>query len=183
MESQKGDFRAAAAQQRPVAQQSAAQKPMAQSAKSNTNKMLAGAIGILLALALICAVAWMVAAKNDSATGSVAAVKKDQYQAVFLTNGQVYFGKIGASKDGYISLSDIYYLQVDQSVQPSTENKDTQSQEATTDANSNVQLVKLGNELHGPEDQMQISNDQVLFWENLKEDGKVSKAIDSYTKK
>ena len=48
--------------------------------------------------------------------------------------------------------------------------------------NSDVQLIKLGNELHGPEDQMQITKDQVLFWENLKADGKVSKAIDSYVK-
>lgn len=177
MESQKGDIRVAVAQ-RPVAQ-----KPVAQSGRNKTNTVLAGVIGLLVVLALICAVIWMVAAKNDSVNGATTAVKKDQYQAVFLTNGQVYFGKIGASKGDYIGLSDIYYLQVDQSVQPSTENKDTESQNATTDANSNVQLVKLGNELHGPEDQMQISSEQVLFWENLKNDGKVAQAIAAYVKK
>lgn len=182
MESKKGDIRFAAAQ-RPAGQASGAQQAAAQSGSSKINKVLAGVIGLLLALALICAAVWMVTAKNDAVNGATTAVKKDQYQAVFLTNGQVYFGKVSASSGDYISLSDIYYLQVDQSVQPSTENKDTESQNATTDPNSNVQLVKLGNELHGPEDQMQISSKQVLFWENLKNDGKVAQAIAAYAKK
>jgi hypothetical protein len=37
--------------------------------------------------------------------------------------------------------------------------------------------VKLGNEIHGPEQEMQISSSQVIFWENLKNDGKVVDAI------
>lgn len=95
-------------------------------------------------------------------------VKKNQYQAVFLTNGQVYFGKLSGSTDKYVELTDIYYLQVQQSVQPADKNASTDPQ---------VSLAKLGSELHGPEDQMHISRDQVLFWENLKDDGKVVDAI------
>ena len=41
-------------------------------------------------------------------------------------------------------------------------------------------LQKLGSELHGPEDQMVINRDQVQFWENLKDDGQVVKAITTY---
>lgn len=99
-------------------------------------------------------------------------VKGGQYQAVFLTNGQVYFGKLSNVNGGYVKLSDIFYLQVQQSVQPSSDkNNNNQSQ---------VSLAKLGSELHGPEDAMQISRQQVLFWENLKNDGKVVQAINSY---
>lgn len=94
------------------------------------------------------------------------AIKKDQYQAVFLTNGQVYFGKLKQVGQQYVEISDIYYLQVQQSVQPADQNKEAQ-----------VSLAKLGEELHGPEDQMNISRDQVLFWENLKDDSKVVQAI------
>jgi len=104
-----------------------------------------------------------------------AGVKGGQYQAVFLTNGQVYFGKVSDINSGYVKLSDIYYLQVQQSVQP-----DAKSSTTSTDNNSQVSLAKLGSELHGPEDTMYISRQQVLFWENLKNDGKVVQAINSY---
>ncbi len=97
-------------------------------------------------------------------------IDTSKYQAVFLTNGQVYFGKLKNVSGKYVELTDIYYLQVQQSVQP--QNKDTPA----TD-NPNVSLAKLGGELHGPEDKMSINRDQVLFWENLKPDAKVSKAI------
>jgi hypothetical protein len=38
----------------------------------------------------------------------------------------------------------------------------------------------LGSELHGPEDKMSVSSEQVLFWENLKNDSKVVQAIHKY---
>ena len=41
---------------------------------------------------------------------------------------------------------------------------------------------KLGQEIHGPEDEMIISKDHVLFYENLKSDGKVSQSIEQYKK-
>jgi len=116
--------------------------------------------------------------KNVSTTAIEASqVNSSEYQSVFLTNGQVYFGKITVVTPTYIKLTDIYYLQVQQSVQPST----TSTQKTSTDSsNSNAQLVKLGNELHGPEDAMQIYRPQILFWENLKPSGKVSQAIAKY---
>jgi hypothetical protein len=96
-------------------------------------------------------------------------IKKNQYQAVFLTNGQVYFGKVSNVNSGYVDLADIYYLQVQQSVQPDAK--------AASSENPQVSLAKLGSELHGPEDQMKISREQILFWENLKDDSKVVEAI------
>ena len=96
-------------------------------------------------------------------------VDKDKNQAVFLTNGQVYFGKVTSVNQQYLDLKDIYYLNVNQQVQPNQE----QGQD------SNVSLVKLGNELHGPEDEMFIEKDKIIFWENLKDDGKVVQAIKS----
>lgn len=99
-------------------------------------------------------------------------VDKNKEQAVFLTNGQVYFGKIKNVNKDYVDLQQIYYLNVNQQVQPNQQN-------SSNNANSNqsVSLVKLGCELHGPADQMIINRDQVTFWENLKSDGQVTKAI------
>jgi len=98
-------------------------------------------------------------------------IDKGKQQAVFLTNGQVYFGHVKTINKQYIDLQNIYYLNVNQQVQPN------QTGNANSAANQSVSLVKLGCELHGPTDEMVINRDQVTFWENLKGDGQVSKAI------
>ena len=94
------------------------------------------------------------------------------YQAVFLTNGQVYFGKMTGADSDYPELTDIYYLQVGPQ----------QGSGATTATNSqqSISLVKLGNELHGPVDEMHISRSQILFYEDMKTDSQVVKAIEAY---
>lgn len=122
----------------------------------------------LVALALI---AFMVFGGSKSESDYV---KKNQYQAVFLNGGQVYFGKIGDYTGKYLTLKDIYYLRVNQQVQPG---------QTSAAANQNdVSLAKLGNELHGPDDEMVINRSEVQFWENLKDDGQVVKAITEYKK-
>lgn len=106
-------------------------------------------------------------------------IKRDKYQAVFLTNGQVYFGKLQTA-GGYYKLSDVYYLQTTQS----TENTaDSANPQQAADSNSGVQLIKLGKEVHGPEDEMVIERSQVLFFENLRGDGTVTESIKSYQTK
>jgi hypothetical protein len=89
------------------------------------------------------------------------------YQAVFLANGQVYFGKIISDKGGYITLNNIYYLQAVQPIQGSS----AESQPFS--------LVKLGKELHGPADIMYINKSQVLFYEDLRADSNVVKTIEN----
>src|SRR5262245_44269387 len=69
----------------------------------------------------------------------VAEKSKSEYQAVFLTNGQVYFGKLVNARDEYVTLTDIYYLQV--GPQQGSGTSPTTSQQS-------ISLVKLGNELH-----------------------------------
>jgi hypothetical protein len=132
-------------------------------------KLIMVVVGVVVLLALAAA-AWMFMSKMGGVAGEL---KGDRYQAVFLTNGQVYFCKLANVDDKYVKCNDIYYLQVQQTVQPD-QNKDQQPQ---------VSLAKLGSELHGPEDAMYINRDQVLFWENLKNDGKVVQAIQNNQKK
>jgi len=88
------------------------------------------------------------------------------WQAVFLTNGQVYFGHLQPSLSQYAKFTNIYYLQVTQQLQPTTG-------ETVPD----IRLVKLGGELHGPTDVMYISRNQILFWEYLKPDSRVVQGI------
>jgi hypothetical protein len=97
------------------------------------------------------------------------------YQAVFLVNGQVYFGKLSGEAGDFMTLRDVYYLQVSQTLQPAPE-----GEEATTV--NDISLVKLGGELHGPTDEMRINSEQILLIEDLKSDSNVVQAIEEYKK-
>jgi hypothetical protein len=114
------------------------------------------------ATALIVALVWYLALGNP--TSEARYVEKDRMQAVFLNGGQVYFGKIKDLNEQYLRMSDIFYLRVNQVVQPNQEG--TQQQASQND----ISLVKLGCELHRPTNEMLINREQVIFWENLKEE-------------
>lgn len=125
---------------------------------------------LILVLVVLGAAGWFgYSALNGGGLG----VNSGKYQAVFFTNGQVYFGKLEQQGTGYLRLTDVFYLQ------NNGEGDSSNPQQAGT-SQSNVQLIKLGQEIHGPEDEMIISKDQVLFYENLKTDGKVSQSIEQY---
>lgn len=87
----------------------------------------------------------------------------EHYVALFLTNGQVYFGKIDHIDRDYTVLTDIYYLQVEQSAQAQT---------ART-----VSIVKLGGEIQGPEDVIMFNTSQIVYMEHLKDDSQVVQKI------
>lgn len=127
-----------------------------------------GPVILLFSVAIVVAALTAMLFLAGDATSQ--AIKKDKYQAIFLNNGQVYFGNIRGVNDKSLTLRNIYYLQTNNA-----------NGEAAA-ANTNVSLVKLGCELHGPYDQMVINNQQVLFWENLQDSSQVVKAIAQYIK-
>jgi hypothetical protein len=85
-------------------------------------------------------------------------VDHNTYQAVFLTSSQVYFGKLTIDGDDYL-LRDVFYLN------------------SPADSSSRGQLVKRGNELHGPVEPMVIPARSILFFENMRDDSEVLAAI------
>ncbi len=136
--------------------------------KSLWKKLLPIVLGVLVVGALGFAV-W------STVFGANSLIDGGKYQAVFLTNGQVYFGKLKKIDNNYYTLTDIYYLQAS-----STGAENAENPQDTAQSNSDVQIVKLGTEIHGPEDKMVIGSEQVLFFENLTKEGKVSQAIVQY---
>ncbi len=111
--------------------------------------------------------------------GSVQGVS-DDWQAVFLDNGQVYFGQIKSVSDRELVLTNIYYLQViNKPLQMTADG----TEDATQQTQQELTLVKLGNELHGPTDEMVINRDRVLLTEKLKADSPVVKGIQDYINK
>ncbi|MDB5165976.1 MAG: hypothetical protein JWM37_48 [Candidatus Saccharibacteria bacterium] len=145
--------------------------------KFQTRKLVkAGSFVLLLLItALVAALLIVIATSKttDPSENEAKLVNSANMQAVFLTNGQVYFGHIKSVDSQSIQLSDIYYLTTNTQVQPNTN-------QASAASNTGVQLVKLGCELHAPEDSMTINRSQVTFWENLKTTGQVAAAVKTY---
>ncbi len=98
---------------------------------------------------------------SPTAAASFPTVPSEKWQAVFLEAGQVYFGKLADHDGGYVALSNVYYLK-----------------EAADLQQSNLNLVKLGGELHGPEDVIYIRKESITFWENMKDTSRVVKSIE-----
>lgn len=90
-------------------------------------------------------------------------------EAVFMNNGQVYFGYISNSQNQMIKLEDVYYLKID----------DLQS----ADPNKKIMIVKMGNELHRPENTMYINRDQILFYQPITNESKINDAILKFAQK
>ena len=84
-----------------------------------------------------------------------------EYQAVFLDNGQVLFGKMGEVGSDYLSLHDVYYIQ--RQVEP--EKKEARNL-----------LVRLGSEWHAP-DFMRINTRHIIYIEPVAPDSRVSQLI------
>jgi hypothetical protein len=83
------------------------------------------------------------------------------YQAVLLSNGAVYYGKLAGYRTHNPTLTDVYYI--------------VTKTDPTTKQVTNV-LVKRGKELHGP-DRMYLNSDQIVFVEPVGPDSKVAQLI------
>ncbi len=85
-------------------------------------------------------------------------IDRNAYQAIFLRNDQIYFGRLKNISSDFLLLKDVYYVKIDDK--------------------GAGQLVKLGKiEPHGPKDEMIINRDQILFWENMRWDSPVVETI------
>ena len=127
----------------------------------------------LVALVLLLSIGWSIWSNNSIGYGESKEIDSSKYQAVFLNGGSTsgsvayttYFGHITKLTDKYMILKNVYYL----TTSSSSNNQDQ------------PQLTKLGcQQLHSPYDEMIINRNQVAFWENLQDSGKVVSAIKQF---
>jgi len=130
---------------------------------------------VLVGSALLLAAVALYLGFSSPASTESKQIDSNKYQAVFLnggaTSGSVayttYFGHVTKLNSNYLILRDVYYLTT------STTNNNQQS--------ANPQLTKLGcQQLHSPTDMMVVNRNQVAFWENLQDSGKVVQAIKQF---
>ena len=109
--------------------------------------------GILLVMILSLASSWLARSKPIAVA--------TPYQAILLTNGSVYFGKLEGYGTPNPILTDAFYV---------VSHADPETKQV-----SNV-LVKRGKELHGP-DRMYINPNQIVFVETVGPTSKVAQLI------
>ncbi len=167
-----------------------ARKKMKQSTLFFTLAIFFATLVIAGAVVFVAKPEWFPFMNTKSATESAKPAvpsKASGYVAVFLTNNQVYFGKLSNLDGQYATLSDVYYLRVQRSLSEGldasnvkVEDKKAQS---AAQAKNDLTLIKLGDELHGPTDEIKLNRDHILLIEDLKEDSKVVKAIEQFKTK
>jgi hypothetical protein len=118
-----------------------------------------------LVMILICTCAAAGCSKGGTQTASAepgeAPKISTEYQAVFLDNGQAFFGKLEGAGSKYPLLKEVYYIQ-------------SQQDAATKQVNS--VLTKRGSELHGP-DVMYINASHILLVESVTPGSNVGQLI------
>jgi len=87
-----------------------------------------------------------------------------EYKAVFLDNGQIFFGRLEEVGPSYIMLKDIFYVQ-SQVIQQEKDKKEVR----------NI-LIKRGNEWHGP-DLMYVTTRHIVVIEPVSPTSRVAQLI------
>ena len=119
----------------------------------------------LLAVALVLIVAFVTILIMKAVPAQQ--IDAGKYQVVYMTNGQAYFGKLQNTGGDFLVMKSPYIAQ-------SVASGDDESSDSTQ-----TTLLKVTDQVYGPEDSIAIKSSQVAFWQNLRDDSKVTKAIDS----
>lgn len=131
---------------------------------------------LMLAILLVVVIGWFIFSGAPT-TSESKQIDSSKYQAVFLnggaTSGSVayttYFGHITKLTGSYMILTNVYYLTT------------ASTSGSSSDQSASPQLTKLGcQQLHSPYDEMVVNRNQVAFWENLQDNGKVVQAIKQF---
>ena len=91
---------------------------------------------------------------------TVPSLGRAPYQAVFLANGQTYFGRYYERIGAYAKIEDVYYLQ--------------QSQGADATQAPDTRLLRRGKELHAPAARMLVPKTAILFVEDLSDSSPIA---------
>ena len=133
------------------------------------------AVSVALNLALLGLVALRglnIASLSASPSGASASFNKDSYYAVFLNNKEAFVGHITDLNGTAINMSNLYYLTFDPP-------KDAAGN-PVANANPNdykPALKKLGQEVWGPKDAVQINRQNMEYYTELRTDSPIVKAI------
>ncbi|MBI2309298.1 hypothetical protein HYU89_00160 [Candidatus Collierbacteria bacterium] len=101
---------------------------------------------------------------DKGSTSPSGAEPSSAFWAVYLDSGQVFYGKKGNPDKNYVTMTDVFYYQ------PGV--RSTKS--------GNIRIIKVGTEIHQPQDYVYVNKLHIERQEQLSSDSKVVKAIEQY---
>jgi hypothetical protein len=119
-------------------------------------------LATILVAAIIAVVVTLLVRALSPSDSLASQVNASDYQGVFLTNNEVYFGKLDVPGGGnFVYLTHVYRLT------------------ATTRSGKPLQrtLVKLTTDIQSPQDQLVINRSQILYVENLSPNGNATRLM------
>jgi hypothetical protein len=143
---------------------------------SRRKTILSALVIVIVSLVIIVGLMIFISQKNTSKN-----LQSNSYHAIYLNNGKVYFGKIDAQQEDFLHLKDIYYIELEDN----KESDDAQTNETESNKNSaseepELKLIKRGNEIHQPKDEMLIPQNSITFIEEIRSDSRVLAAIKNH---
>lgn len=132
--------------------------------KWRIKRIVAGGIAVLL---VVIGVIWLIQQLYQT---NLQRIDTSKYQVVYLSNGQAYFGKLQNTGGDFLVMKSPY---IAQSVKDSSSSSSSSSDTTT--------LLRVRDQVYGPDDSIAIKSSQVAFWQNLRDDSKVSQAIKAKT--
>lgn len=120
-------------------------------------------VAVVMCLLLVGAAVWWYGARQQGQS-----INRSAYQVVYLTNGQAYFGKLQNTDGQYLVMQSPYTAQ---SVE--TPLKDGETPAPTTT------LLRVRDQVYGPDDSIAIRAETVAFWQNLRDDSKITALLKS----
>lgn len=91
-------------------------------------------------------------------------IDRSSYQVVYLVSGQAYFGRLQNKSGEYLILESPFTVQA-------------AAGDAEKNNSNTTSLLRVRDQVYGPQDSIALKSDHVAFWQNLRKDSKVSKAI------
>jgi hypothetical protein len=119
-------------------------------------------VGAVVAITVVVLLTLLIAHQVTESDTLGNAINSHEYQSVVLTNGQIYFGKLSSPGDNYYYLRHVYYL----------------TEQATRAGGPKQRaLAPIVKDIHAPEDMMVLNRSQIVYMENLKPTGEVSRRL------
>lgn len=122
---------------------------------------------VLITSAVIASIVGLVWLVQQVYQANLQRIDTSKYQIVYLVNGQAYFGKLQNTSGDFLVVRSAYVAQ-------SVETAEKESEEKIA---SQTTLLKVADQVYGPQDSIAVKSSQVAFWQNLRDDSKVVQAI------